>query len=111
MATPMNTHSMNPAAATLWASAFVVAALIIVQAGHLPGVAAHADMVTDRGSYTVMTASSGRGTNTSPYELLYVIDSREQTILVYEIESDRNRREIVLRDSYSLEQQFQRARR
>lgn len=101
--------SMSPAAAVLWASAFVIAALIILQAGRLPGNAAHAEMVADRGSYTLMTASSGRGPDAKPYEILYVLDSREQMLLVYEVE-DARRRQVVLREGYNLDSQFQRAR-
>jgi hypothetical protein len=99
----------NAAPAALWASAFVILALIIVQAGRLPGNPANANMVTDRGSYTVMSSSSGRGPDANPYELVYVIDSREQMLLVYEIE-DARKKQIVLRDGYNLDTQFQRAR-
>jgi hypothetical protein len=106
-------HATKPtfssAAASLWASAFVIMALIIVQAGRLPGNAAHAHMSADRGSYSVVTAHSGRGRDANPYELLYVIDSREQVLLVYEVEDARQRR-LIRRDGYSLDEQFLRAR-
>ncbi len=108
----MNTQSKNPvnaAAAALWASAFVIAAMIIVQAGRLPGNAAHAGMVADRGSYTLLTGSSGRGKDTNPNDVLYVIDSREQMLLVYEIE-DPQKKQVVLREGYRLDDQFMRAR-
>ena len=94
---------------SLWASTFVIAALIIVQAGRLPGNPAHADMTDRSGSYTIMTADSGRGKDEDPYEVLYVIDNREQVLLVYEIE-DVATRQIQLRDGGSLDQLFRIAR-
>lgn len=103
------TTTLNPAAAALWASAFVIAALVIIQAGRLPGNPAHAHVTADRGSYTLMTASNGRGPEAAPDEVLYVIDSREQTLLVYDIE-DTPRRQLVLRSGYNLDEQFLRAR-
>ncbi len=100
----------HPAAAALWASAFVIAALIIIQAGHLPEHQAHAEMSTDRGQYTLMTTSSGRGGGTEPNQLLYVMDSRDQVFLVYEIENVQQQR-IHRRDGGSLAALFQNARR
>ena len=101
--------NINAGAAVLWASAFVIIALIIVQAGRLPGNAAYAEMVADRGSYTLMTADSGRGGDEDPNEILYVIDSREQTLLVYEVE-DARKRQVTFREGQPLDQLFQRAR-
>lgn len=104
-----NKQTINPAAAVLWASAFVLAALVIMQAGRLPGNTANAEMAVDRGSYTLMTCDSGKGGDTRPDELLYVIDSREQTLLIYEIE-DARKKQILLRDGGSLDNLFTRAR-
>jgi len=101
--------NLNPAAAVLWASAFVIGALIIMQAGRLSGNQANATMVADRGAYTLMTANSGTGGDADPDELLYVIDSREQILLVYEIE-DARKNQILLRDGGSLDAMFTRAR-
>ena len=101
--------NFNAGAAVLWASAFVIIALIIVQAGRLPGNAAYAEMVADRGSYTLMTADSGRGGDEDPNEVLYVIDSREQTLLIYEVE-DARKRQVIYREGQPLDQLFQRAR-
>lgn len=100
---------VHAGAAVLWASAFIVLALIIVQAGKLPGREAHAAVVADRGSYTLLTASGGRGGDIEPDELLYVIDSREQILIVYEIE-DARRRIMVPRAGHSLDEMFLRAR-
>lgn len=97
---------LNPAAAVLWASAFLIAALVIVQAGRLQSNPAHADMVQERGDYTLMTTKSGREDNT----VLYVMDGRTQTLLVYEVE-DVQRGLVFLRDGGSLDMLFQAARR
>ena len=104
-----NRTTINPASAILWASAFVIGALVIMQAGRLQGNIANAEMVADRGSYTLLTASSGRGGEAEPDELLFVIDSREQILLVYEVE-DARKRQIHLRDPQNLDLLFQRAR-
>lgn len=105
-----STTNVNASTAALGASAFVIAAMIIVQLGRLPGNPTHANMVADRGSYTVLTADSGRGSDADPHELVYVIDSREQALLVYEIE-DARRGQMTLRDGGNLDALFQRARR
>jgi hypothetical protein len=110
----MNNHSNAPTVnlshAGLWASAFVILALVIVQAGRLPGNAAYAHMVADRGEYTLMTADSGKGGDSEPDEILCVIDSREQILLVYEVE-DARRGIVTIRDGYPLNDLFTRARR
>ena len=100
---------MNMSATALWASAFVVLAMIIVQAGKLPSNAAYAETATDRGNYTLLTTDSGKGGDENPNELLYVIDSAAQVLLVYEIEDARNGL-ILLRDGGSLVNLFNSAR-
>lgn len=100
----------NPAGPVLTASAIVVAALIIVQAGRLPGNPAHAEMATTYGDFTVMTSNSGQGGNEDPWELLYVLDSREQVLLVYEV-TDARQNQMVLREGGSIENLFRAARR
>jgi hypothetical protein len=101
---------LSAGTAVLWASAFVIAAMIIVQAGRLPGSAAHADVAIARGNYTLLMADSGRGTSDARNKLLYVIDSREQVLLVYEIE-DARRNMLFLRDGGSIDNLFLAARR
>jgi hypothetical protein len=102
--------TVNPSAAVLWASAFIIAAMVIMQAGRLQGNAAFAEMQADRQSYTLMTADSGRGGDIEPNEILCIIDSREQILLVYEVE-DARQRQVYLRDRYSLDELFTRARK
>jgi len=101
---------INLSASVLWASVFVIIAMIIVQAGKLPGNAAYAAMATGAGSYTVLTTNSGKGGDADPNELLYVIDSTAQVLLVYEIEDSRSGN-IFLRDGGSLVNLFNSARR
>ncbi len=105
-----NTQKINGSAAVLWASAFVITALVIIQAGKLPGQAAFADMASTRGDYSVMTTNSGRGGETDPDELVYVIDNRDQVLLVYEVE-DAKRGGITLRDGWNLAATFNQARK
>lgn len=106
MSSTNTTTRLNSSAAILWAAAFIVAALIIVQAGKLPENAAHAEMVAIKNNYTLMTTGSGRGTN----KLLYVIDARDQILMVYEVE-DAQRGQIFLRDGGSIDNLMRNARR
>jgi hypothetical protein len=109
MNTQEKTTTLNASAAVLWASAFVIAALVIVQAGRMQGNAANAAVQADRGSYTLLTANSGTGGDAEPDEVLLIIDSREQTLLVYEVE-DARKRQVQMRDRHSLDELFLRAR-
>lgn len=106
----MRTHrNVNGGAAVLWASAFVIAALVVVQAGRLPGHPAYAEMAMHEGEYSLVTANSGRGSEADPYELLYVIDNRDQVLLWYEIE-DAQQRQVQMRGGASLPVWFANAR-
>lgn len=65
--------------AALWASAFVLTALIITQAGRLGlGNAAFGEMAADGNEYALVTTSGGN------QELLYVLEKRSGRIFVYE---------------------------
>jgi hypothetical protein len=100
------TTPMNSSAAVLWASAFIIAALVIIQAGRLPGNPAHADMAIHYDDFTLLTTRYGSGDN----KLLYVINSRDQVMLVYEVE-DAQQGTLFLRDGGSIENLFRAARR
>ncbi len=102
-------NNVNSAAAVLWASAFILTALVITQAGSLPGNPAYADMAVESGGFTLLTVDAGRGNDCDPEELLYVIDSRDEVLLVYEIE-DTRQKQIVLRGGGSLSNLFINAR-
>lgn len=104
-----STTSINTPAAILWASSFLLAALVIVQAGRLPGNQAHGEMAAESGDYTLVTTRSGRGKDTDPRELLYILDSRGEMLLVYDIE-DARKQQILLVDGARLPVLFQQAR-
>ncbi len=104
-----NEHRFDGSAAALWASAFVIAAMVVVQAGKLPGNTAHAEMSSGQDGYTVLTTNSGRGGDADPDELLFVLDNVDEVLLVYEIEDARNK-QIFLRDGGSLGNLFGSAR-
>ena len=104
-----NQNRYNTSSATLWASAFVIGAMIILQAGKLPSNQAHAEMSSTRGAFTLLTTNSGRGGDMDPDELLYVLDSVGAVLLVYEVE-DTSKGRIFLRDGGSLVNLFNSAR-
>lgn len=68
---------LSPVAA-LWAAAFVLAGLVLVQASRLTGEA-RADVVSHAGEFTVLTAASGSE------DVLMAIDSRGEKLLVYKV--------------------------
>lgn len=80
------TTRIDTPAAILWASAFLLAALVIITAGRLPANQAYAEMaVSGTNGFTLMTADAGRGGDENPDELLYVIDNRSEMLFVYEV--------------------------
>jgi hypothetical protein len=83
--------TLSPSAAILWASAFLIATLAIFQAGHLSPNPAFAGMATttDEG-FSLVTTSSGNGPKENPYEFLYVIDSSDESLLIYSIPNANN---------------------
>jgi hypothetical protein len=103
-------NRIDTGAAVLWCSAFLLAALVIMKAGELPGNPAYADMGVAAGGFTILTVDSGRGKDADPQELCYVLDSRDEVLLVYEIENVQ-RRQILLRTGANLPVWFNNARR
>ena len=91
---------VSPSVAVLWASAFVIAALTIIQAGRLSGSTAYAGNASVLNDVALVTARSGIGPDAKPYELLYVIDSHAEVLLVYDVQNIQQG--IVLRDGGSL---------
>lgn len=63
--------------AALWASAMLIGALIIVQAGRVP--TATADMVSGAGGLQIMTTTGPSD------ELVYVLDTRDERLYVYQV--------------------------
>lgn len=102
--------STSTASALLLASAFLTAALVIIQAGRLPQHQAYADdAVSGADGYTLLTASSGFGKDTRPYEFCYVIDNHDETLFIYEVPQANDKR-IVLRGGTFLPGLFAAAR-
>jgi hypothetical protein len=99
------TARVNPGAAALWASAFVIGAMIIVQAGKLPsrGNAARAGNVSEIGDLTILTADSGDNE-----DILCILDRRSEQLFIYGV---KNRRSVELFQTYQLADTFTDARR
>jgi hypothetical protein len=72
------TAELNWQGASLWASAFVMGALILSAAGQRAGNAALADMAVDGQEYGLVTTSGGNS------EVLYVLHKTKGRIFVYE---------------------------
>lgn len=93
----------------LIASALVIAALILFQAGRtgdsspVAPSAALAEMAAVSGGYAAMTTQG----QSSSEELLYVLDQRAERLMVYRVE---NQRDIVLQRSEDLARVFSQAR-
>jgi len=76
----------------LWASAAVLAGLVIVQAGRMADSRAMAEMVTQSGDFTLMTTAA------QSEELLYVLDNRNEELTVYRVSNQRDL-ELLYKDS------------
>ena len=92
----------------LAASAFVLAGMILLQAGERGK--AHAAMAVESDGYTVVTANAGRGEDAAPDEVLYVLSSRDEVLLVYGIE-DARKKQVLFYDAAPLPLWFRNARR
>ncbi len=82
MATSANQNIATSARASLWASAFVLCALIFTQADQIAGNAAKAEMAVDGGEFGLVTTKGGNA------ELLYVLEKRTGRIFVYEAQQN-----------------------
>jgi hypothetical protein len=84
----MTNHRINRSSPVLWASAFIILAMAITQAGRLaPNPAYAGDAVTTGSGLSLLTASSGTGPKEAPYDLLYVIDSQDELLYIYWVEN------------------------
>lgn len=94
----------------LWASAFVIAALVIVEAGSLPSVSAQAGQAAmgERG-FSMSTVRATSTDENGVQELLYVIDGRDELLYVYEMPKASERR-IVFRGGTLLPTLFAKGR-
>lgn len=77
---PPSPRRLNHSAVSLWASALVILALVIVQAGRMdPGGMAYAD-VADHGDITMVNANAGSGE-----DIVVVLDRRAERVFVYSL--------------------------
>lgn len=92
------------ASAALWASAFVILAMIVVQAGRVSTgpSAAYAGNVSSIGDLTVLTAAGGDNE-----DVLLVLDRRLERLFIYGVQ---NRSEVRMYESHELSGLFQSAR-
>lgn len=78
-----NTLSVN----ALWATSVLLAALVALQLGRSGSPAferrAMAEMVASVGDYSIMTTDGGNE------ELLFVLDNRNEQLLVYKVDQQR----------------------
>ncbi len=89
----------GPGQSTLWASALVLTALIIMQASRV--VPAQAEMVASDGDFTMMTTDAGTE------EALFVLDNRAEMLSAYIVV---NQSSLQLQDRLSLPKVFSDAR-
>lgn len=102
-----HTRSTKLGTTVLGASAFVLAALTIIQAGKPAAFAETAN--SGQMGYSASTIRSGLGPDGRPYELVYVIDSRGEMLYIYYIENATGQR-MQLRQALSLPALFRQAR-
>ena len=95
-----NSQKVDPARTVLTAAAFILGALVIMQAGRLPGQPAYGEAAVFGNAYTILTADSGRGGDEQPDEIIVVIDNRAEVIMSYEVEGQQGG--IIARDGGSL---------
>jgi len=96
---PMPTH----AGAALWASAFVLAGLVLTQAATLPVASSQiSGTVSSVEDITVLTANTGAGE-----DVVLVLDDRTDDLFVYGV---KNRNAIELIQSYNIGRLFSDAR-
>lgn len=102
----------NLPTAILWVSAFMLAALTIVQAGRLPLNAAFA-AAANQGNQgmSVVTQNTGLGPPERPYEALWVLDSRGEMLFIYYIENaNSGEKSLLLRQAMPVVDLFRVAR-
>jgi hypothetical protein len=84
---PNTSHTENRTSnVVLWASAFIITALILMQAGRLAPNPAYGGMAASSdGGFSLVTSSDGNGPADAPYDLLYIIDNAEEVLYIYTI--------------------------
>jgi hypothetical protein len=93
---------INPSVGALWASAFVLAGMVVMQAGRVGGGAQANGEVSNFGEMTLLTASTGANE-----DVVLVLDNRTDALLVYGVE---NRDRVELYQNLKVSDLFQQAR-
>lgn len=94
---------LDTGAAALWASAFVIGAMIVSQASRLgAGNPAYAGNVSEVGDLTVLTAAAGDNE-----DVLAVLDRRDEILYIYGVEQARD---LVLYQIHRVDELFQEAK-
>jgi hypothetical protein len=91
---------IQPSPAALWASAFALMGLIVLQASRMTGGEAHADIVSSTGALTALTFEAANE------DILCVLDGRTESLFVYR----PDRRSLELIQTYKLPDLFADAR-
>lgn len=99
--TTSHASNIRQPAGWLWVSAGILAGLIIVQGGGFFESTAKAEMATSSGSYSLMTTDGGND------EILVVVDSRQESLMVYRT---FNKNEVRMLEREELSGLFSRAR-
>jgi hypothetical protein len=102
-------QSIGTGAAILWATAVLLGALVIIQAGRLEQRAFADQANSGSQGYSVCSATTGQGTPAEPIEAVYIVDSRDEVLLVYAIERFQDFK-VQLRHTENLGALFARAR-
>ena len=106
-------NSSPLATALLWVSAFALAALVIVQAGRIPGNVAQAAGAANQGGQgtSVITLNTGLGPDSKPYEALWVLDGRGEMLFIYYVENaNSGEKALLLRQAVPVPELFRVAR-
>ena len=105
-------RQLNMPAALLWASAFLLAALTIIQAARLPLNAAYAGAANQGGQgMSVVTQNTGLGPAERPYEALWVLDGRGEMLFIYYMENaNAGEKALLLRQAIPVPDLFRTAR-
>jgi hypothetical protein len=105
-------RQLNMPAALLWASAFLLAALTIIQAARLPLNAAYAGAANQGGQgMSVVTQNTGLGPAERPYEALWVLDGRGEMLFIYYVENaNAGEKALLLRQAIPVTELFRVAR-
>ena len=110
--TKQRARQMNMPAALLWASAFLLAALTIIQAARLPLNAAYAGAANQGGQgMSVVTQSTGLGPAERPYEALWVLAGRGEMLFIFYMENaNAGEKALLLRQAIPVPDLFRTAR-